>query len=209
MARGPSKPWEAREPATPINQKTRKLAKFRKCSHPPSIPPRPEASRTPERVGFLVYWFTMAPGPSKSWEAREPAIPINQKTRKPTQFRECSHPPSLPPRPEASRTPERVGFLVYWFTMAPGPSKSWEAREPAIPINQKTRNPTQFRECSHPPSGSRTVKVLGGQGAGHTNKQQKTENQPNLENVPTFPPSSRGPKPRGLQKGLVFWFIGL
>ena len=76
----------------------------------------------------------------------------------------------LTPRPEASRTPERVLFFVYWFMMARGPSKSWEAREPAIPINQKTRQPTQFRECSHPPS-------------------------------------PRGPKPRGLQKGLVFWFI--
>ena len=43
--------------------------------------------------------------------------------------------------------------------------------------------------------GSRTVKVLGGQGAGHTNKPKK-------QNVPTLSPSPRGPKPRGLQKSV-------
>ena len=132
-------------------------------------------------------------------------------------------PPSLPPWPEASRTPERVGFLVYWFMMAPGPSKSWEAREPAIPINQKTRKPTQFRECSPPPvarsleesrkgcffgllvyDGSRTTKALGGQVAGHTNK---PENQSNVQNAPPIPPPSPGPNPRTPES--FFLFIGL
>ena len=117
----------------------------------PSLPPRPEASRTPERVGFLVSWFTMARGPSKSWEAREPAIPINQKTRKPTQFRECSHPPSLPPPAARSLEDSRKG----WFF------------------------------CLLVYDGSRSVKVLGGQGASHTNKPKKNKTNP-LGRIPSL-----------------------
>ena len=114
----------------PKNQKTNQM-----CRMPPIPPPSPGPNpRTPERVGFLVFWFMMARGPSKPWEARELATPINQKTRKPTRFREC--PPPSPPPAAQSLEDSRKGWFFGLFVY----------------------------------DGSRTVKVLGGQGAGHTNK---------------------------------------
>ena len=99
----------------PKNQKTNQMCRM---PSPPSLPPPP--GRTRGLLKGLAFWFMMARGPSKPWEARELAIPINQKTRKPIKCAECrpTPPPSPGPNP---RTPESVGFLVYWFMMARGP----------------------------------------------------------------------------------------